>query len=404
MFPPRPDNVSAARLLSHGRGPISFLTYGLTGGGSTKSMVAVAEGLSALGAEVDFVVLSTEGRSVSTVANHVNLVDLGVSKTYSGILPLISYLRRRRPKALVSAGESVNLVAVTACKLSGSGTRSVVTVRNSPTELPSQRRGLFRRNMHHVSRWAYPKADAVVAVSRGIANELRSSVGLEQDEIDVIYNPVVGPDLGRLATQPLDDPWFDADAPPVIMGVGRLHPQKDFPTLIRAFALVRTKMPCRLMILGEGDERDRLTDLARSLCVSDHVRLPGYVKNPFAYLARARLFVLSSRFEGLPGALIQALACGCPVVSTDCPSGPREILDDGFYGPLVKVGEVENLADAMMAQLDAPAVSSALIERANEFGFDKSVRAYDALLHRVILNDRGPLAYSTIVDDRHVAS
>jgi glycosyltransferase involved in cell wall biosynthesis len=181
----------------------------------------------------------------------------------------------------------------------------------------------------------------------------------------ILPNPVVTPDLASKAAEPLDHPWFRPGEPPVVLGVGRLSKQKDFATLIRAFDRVRRARGARLMILGEGPERAGLQALADELALSQDVALPGFASNPFAYMARAGVFVLSSAWEGMPGALIQAAACGAPVVATDCESGPREVLQDGRYGRLVPVGNPAALADAILSTLDQPrtAVPAEAIER-----------------------------------------
>jgi glycosyltransferase involved in cell wall biosynthesis len=201
-------------------------------------------------------------------------------------------------------------------------------------------------------RTFYRSAHAVVAVSRAVADSLQRGLGLLPERIATIYNPVVTPDLFRKAEAPVDDPWFAPDAPPVVMGMGRLVPAKDFATLLRAFARVRAARPAHLLILGEGAERAALESLARELGVAGDVRFAGYDHNPFRFLARASVFALSSIYEGLPGALIQAMACGCRVISTDNDGGSREILDGGALAPLVPPGDPEALARGIGALLD----------------------------------------------------
>jgi glycosyltransferase involved in cell wall biosynthesis len=199
----------------------------------------------------------------------------------------------------------------------------------------------------------YPWADEIVAVSQGVADDLLELTDLPPSKVRVLPNPVVTPELVQRAAEPLDDPWFTAGAAPVVLGAGRLDQQKDFPTLIRAFAAVRSRRPARLVILGEGPERGQLESLVEELGITADVRLPGFVSNPFSYMARAAVFVLSSAWEGMPGVLIQAMACGAPVVATDCESGPREALAGGKYGRLVPVGDHLALADAIAGTLDA---------------------------------------------------
>jgi glycosyltransferase involved in cell wall biosynthesis len=225
-------------------------------------------------------------------------------------------------------------------------------------------------------RHFYPWADAVTAVSDGVADDLARVSGLPRSAIVTTWNPVVSPSLSEAAAQPLEHAWFRPGEPPVVLGVGKLRPQKDFATLIDAFAKVRAKRPARLMILGEGVEEGRLRVRARRLDISADVALEGFVANPFAYMARAAVFALSSAWEGLPSVLIQAMACGCPVVSTDCPSGPSEILEGGARGPLVPVGDSDALAAAILRLLDSPPDREGLRRRAEDFSVERVALRY----------------------------
>jgi glycosyltransferase involved in cell wall biosynthesis len=197
----------------------------------------------------------------------------------------------------------------------------------------------------------YPLADCVVGVSAGVAEDLVRDVGVDPSKVRVIYNPIVTPDLEESASAPVPHPWFE-DGSPVFVAAGRLRPQKDFPTLLRAFARLQGSHGARLVILGEGPERQSLEALTSELGIDGDVELPGATPNPYAYMARATAFVLSSRWEGLPTVLVEALRCGATVIATDCPSGSREILADGRYGTLVPVGDVAALAEAMEAALE----------------------------------------------------
>ena len=230
-------------------------------------------------------------------------------------------------------------------------------------------------------------ADAIVAVSHGVAEDLADVTGLPRETISVIYNPVVDDRLAQLAAAPLEHPWFRTSGPPVLLAVGRLAPQKDYPTLIEAFARVRAKRAVRLLILGDAKnaqdmarERATLMQIAARKNVADDLELAGFAANPAAYMAHAALLVLSSRHEGLGNVLIEALACGCPVVSTDCPHGPAEILGQGIYGRLVPVGDSEAMAAAILATLDEPPDRERLRVRGAEFTVERAVDAYLDLL------------------------
>jgi len=233
------------------------------------------------------------------------------------------------------------------------------------------------------ARHFYPWADAIIAVSRGIAEDLASLTGLPQERIIAIDNPILSETILTKLGEPLDHPWFAANSPPVILGAGRLVKQKDFPTLLKAFAQVRATRPARLMILGKGRKRTQLEALAWELGVAEDVAFPGFVPNPFPYMARAAVFVLSSAWEGLPGALVEALACGCPVVSTDCPSGPGEVLEQGKYGPLVPVKDAAALARAILSVLDAPPDRAQLRARSSVFSVERVADRYLEVLFGV---------------------
>ena len=236
-----------------------------------------------------------------------------------------------------------------------------------------------RRWLRRAKR-AYPHADASVGVSRGVASELTEAVGVPVGRVHTIYNPVVSEALVRNSDEPAGHPWLDAPGPRVILAAGRLSKQKDFPTLLTAFARLRERCPARLIVLGKGRLRLVLESQAKDLRISEHVDFPGFARNPYAFMAKASLFVLSSRYEGLPTVLIEAMACGCPVVSTNTPFGPEEILEDGRWGELVPIGDAKALSEAMLRALENPHPSEALRKRASAFGIEQAVDRYEELL------------------------
>jgi glycosyltransferase involved in cell wall biosynthesis len=249
--------------------------------------------------------------------------------------------------AVFSALDYVNIVAIAARALSRVDVPLVVSERNtlsSAVANAARRRG---RWMPHFIRLAYPHADAVVAVSQGVAEDLVALCGLAPDTVHVLNNPVVTPEVVRMRAQPVEHPWLRERRPPVVLAVGRMMPQKDFGMLLEAFATVRRAHRARLVLLGDGPLRPDLERLVSRLGIAEDVSMPGICANPYPAMAAADVFALSSRWEGSPGALIEAMSCGTPVVATDCPSGPRQLLDGGRYGRLVPVGD----ADAMAAAL-----------------------------------------------------
>lgn len=226
----------------------------------------------------------------------------------------------------------------------------------------------------------FPVADQVVAVSDGVADSIALKINFPREKIFRIYNPVVTKEIAELARAVPEHPWMSDDGPPILLAAGRLARAKDFPTLLRAFRRVSRNRDVRLMILGEGNWRGRLEKMIRKLGLQEKVSLPGWVSNPYAFMSRASLFVLSSKLEGLPTVLIEAMACGCPCVSTNCPAGPSEILDNGRFGPLVPVGDDSALAAAMERILDSPPEKDTLLARAREFSFDVSIDNYERLI------------------------
>jgi glycosyltransferase involved in cell wall biosynthesis len=387
------------------------------GGGVHRTTLTLAGAMAARGHATDLLVCRATGALLDQVPSDVEVIELGrpsrwaararalqagrdsLAAVLGGIVlstkpsptlgylgPLAAALKERRPFALFAATTYMNLEALLAQRLAGVEMRVVVSERNAlrRNRLAAGWSGAFLSRL--VGR-AYGQAAAVVAVSDGVADDLARWTGLPRTRIRTIYNPVVTPALLRQQAEPVDHPWFQPGAPPVILGAGRLGRAKDFPTLIRAFARLRRERPVRLVILGKG-KRERKTArriaalkrLAAELGVADEVALPGFVANPFAYMARAAIFALSSINEGLPGVLIQAMACGCPVVSTDCPSGPAEILAGGRYGRLVPPGDDAALAAAIKATLDAPPAAEILRERAGFFSVERAVAQYERLM------------------------
>jgi len=226
-----------------------------------------------------------------------------------------------------------------------------------------------------VRRW-YPAADGIIAVSAKIARELTQEMSVPKEKIRVVPNPVNLRRIAALADTAIDDPWFRRGQPPVLVAAGRLHRQKDYPTLLHAFALLRREREVRLLILGDGEERPRLQTLIDELGITGAVRLPGFQANPYTYMARAAVFVLASAWEGLPTVLIEALACGCPIVSTDCPDGPAEILENGKHGMLVPVGDPDALARAITQKLDSGTDVDGVKGRAADFAVDAVAGRY----------------------------
>jgi glycosyltransferase involved in cell wall biosynthesis len=300
---------------------------------------------------------------------------------------LVRYFRATRPHAVLAATAPLNLIAVWARRLARLDCRVAVGEHTMMSgETLGGRRWLYDCPPGLLHR-AYLQADAVIAVSDGVAAELSGYANIPRHRIATVYNPAVATNVATMARGQVDHDWFKPGGPPVILGVGNLKPQKDFATLIRAFARVRAERPARLVILGDarGPDKDatyvaELKGLPAHLGIENDVCFAGFTENPFAYMSRAAVFVLSSAWEGFGNVLAEALACGCPAVSTECRSGPAEILDHGRYGPLVPVGDDAALAAAICRVLDGPPPRDELTGRAASFTVERAVDRYLQLL------------------------
>lgn len=290
------------------------------------------------------------------------------------------YVKSERPHAVLAFQNEANEVLLLTALLCGRATRFWVSVRNHISQAAAGKDSRRAKAVPRRMRALFWRADGIIAPSQGVADDVRAITGLPADRLHVILNPVWRPELVERMAAPCPHPWLAEGQPPVILGAGKLKPQKDFATLLTAFAAVRRTRPARLIIIGSGAGDQALRALAESLGIACDLDLPGHVANPFAYYRRCAVFVLSSRWEGLPNVLIEALACGCPLVSTDCPSGPAEILEGDRHGALVPVGDSAAMADAIVHALDAPGDAAARIERAKAFALEPIVAAYAAVL------------------------
>lgn len=364
---------------------VALFLPSLEGGGAERVSLLLAQGLKERGAEVDLVLAQAQGPYLSAVPKGVRVVDLGAPRVLLSLFPLLAYLRKEKPEVLVSSLSHANLIAYWARSLSKIPTR-VFLAEHIPVK--SGRWGTIsvkERIVLTLLRRVYPRADGVVAVSEGLAEELISFFGVPSDKVHTIYNPVVSEELFRKAEETAPHLGFDSFPDlPVVLAVGRLTRQKNFSLLLRAFARVRKRVESRLLILGEGPERKRLEALIQELELSEHVALPGFVPNPYPYMRKAAVFVLSSLYEALPTVLIEAMALGTPLVATDCPYGPREILEGGRWGQLVAVDDEVGLANAMQEVLENPPPSEerelmrkVALER---FGVDRAIQEYWQLL------------------------
>lgn len=365
--------------MMHRMRPIALFLTGLDGGGAERVTLTLANALAQAGHQVHLVVCRSGGALLKDVPPTVRLFDLGCSRILTAFVPLVRYLRRERPIAMLSALPPTNCIAVWARAIARVRFRLVLAEHSTiSVASKSAYNSKARWILPALMRGSYRHADNIVAVSSGVADDLSATLSLPRERIHVIYNPVVNDKVLARSLEPNDHPWLGAEQCPVILGVGRLTAAKDFATLIRAFAEVRKRRRIKLVILGEGEERPELEALVKRLGLEDEVSLPGFASNPYSYMRRSAAFALSSRWEGLPTVLIEAMACGTSVISTDCPSGPREILEDGKWGQLVGVGNPEGLVAAIEYALDNPNVDVG--RRACFFSEGRAVSEYLSVL------------------------
>lgn len=367
---------------------ILIASFGTTGIEMTMQRLALA--LRRTGADVDLVVMNGKDRSHQPPMDPgVRIIDLRSPRLWSSLPALVRYIRRERPTVVIAAATLANGFAGWAKRLTGSTTPVIATEHGLKlfglVAAGSWRRALLRT----VLVQGYKAADAIVAVSKGVAEELRKLPHLAPQRIHVIYNPVWSTDLVERSREPPGHPWLaEGSTIPVILSVGRLDRLKGFDNLLRAFAIVHQKRDVRLIILGEGEERSALESLASELGVGDAVDMPGFIDRPERFMSRAAVFALSPRSEALGVVFIEALACGTPVVSTDCPTGPREILGDSTYGTLVPVDDPSALAAAILSKLTDAGDPQKLRARAREFSEDTAVARYLDLVDRIYAEGR----------------
>lgn len=345
-------------------------------GGVERMIVNLCSGFAQRGYQVDLLLIKDKSDHLQHLPPEVNIIRLGTKHAYSSVFKLRDYLKQYRPVALLSAKERANRVALIARKLSGVKVPIATRLGTTVSAALEGKSGLRRLLWFWPMKWTYQHADVVIPVSQGVADDVITITGINPDKVRVIRNPVISTRMTELSEQALDNAdWFD-DSMPTLVGAGRFTRQKDFITLIKALALVNQQQPCRLVLLGEGKLREDYETLAAELNIAHRLLMPGFSNNPYPSLKHADCFVLSSAWEGSPNVLTEALALGTPVVATDCPSGPIEILNKGQYGPLVEVGDAEGMAQAILAVLAKPHPKEFLQQAAEEYTLERSVEGY----------------------------
>ena len=365
---------------------LSLVIYlpSLGSGGAERLHINLAPALMARGFDVTFLVHRIHGSLVDAVPQGVRLISLECHRTLGALWPLVRFLEREQPHVLVANLGHNNILAIWAAALARVRTRIIATYHNTLSAECAEQRSWQFKALPLMCRLFLGRAHGVVTVSEGVAEDIAAITGLPRDRFTTIYNPVILPDFDARMAEAAEHPWLTDGGPPFILGVGRLAPQKDFKSLLAAFAIASRAGDLRLLLLGEGTSHASLMAHAEALGVADRVSMPGFRPNPLPFMRRAAALVLSSTFEGFGNVLVEALACGTPVVSTDCPHGPAEILDHGRIGRLVPVRDHAAMASAILDTLARPLPSEILRRRGREFSVDRAAILYADLFYRLV--------------------
>lgn len=359
---------------------ISVFLPNLAGGGAEHVAVRIANELAAQGRLVDLVLVQAKGAYISKVSDKVNIVDLKFSGRFSTIksLPrLIKYLRKNKPNILFSTLFRANTISALAIRLARVNTKLILRHPNMLYPEGGKRLSFYSRVSKKLAIWAAKKADVLVLTSKAMKGELLEHSDFDGSKVKIIHNPVPIDEIQLKAKEKSGHEWLDNKNVPVVLAVGRLSYQKNFESLIRAFAGLRERRESRLIILGEGEERAKLENLVEEFKIQEYVSMPGFVSNPYSYMSRCDVFVLPSRWEGFPNVLVEAMACGAKVIATDCPGGAAEILENGKWGSLIPVNEFEALVRSLSAGVQTNKrfdVSSRVEDFSVEYIVEKYIR------------------------------
>ena len=372
-------------------GGIALLVYDLRGSGVVRNALRIAAAASDAGLRISLWPIRCQGELLGAVPANLPIRPIRNRSSHlqrdldslAAVPALARAIDRDRPDVLVSGGNHTHLHAALALRRARAGPAIRFVGRASNAVVSAGASGkLGRAAIYGFERFQYRAMDRIVAVSDELAKALAETFGIDPGRIATVPNGVDVRQVQSAASLPFAHPFFAPGAPPVVLGIGRYSHQKNFEGLLHAFALAREQRPMRLMILGSGGawRENRLRRLARRLQIDGDFALEGFVPNPFLYLARAGLFVLNSRWEGASNVLLEALACGCPIVAARAPTGIVEVMRDGEVGPLVTVGDDRALAAAMIERLEQPRAAEALRLRAADYDLDRTLAAYVDML------------------------
>jgi glycosyltransferase involved in cell wall biosynthesis len=344
-------------------------------------MLNLANGIIKAGYNVDMVLVKAKGEYLKELDDKVNIIDLNSNSAMGSIGNLAKYLKKNQPIAMIAAIENCNVAALIANKIAKVDTKIIVTIHTTLSRVLKDVKNIKVKLNMILQKLLYKNAFKIVSVSKATAKDASDVLEIPLDKVDVIYNPIINKSIIEKANENIDSIYFKEENIKNILAVGRLTEAKSFDTLIKAVSiLLKERNDIRLTIIGEGSKREELENLIKRLEIDSYVDMPGFKGNPYAYMSKCDVFVLSSKWEGLPSVIIEAMACGAKVVATDCKSGPREILEDGKYGILTPVGDEYELAKAIKKSLNIDKKIDGIDKHLNQFAFDKIIEEYINLI------------------------
>ena len=377
---------------------VSLFFVSFSPGGGERAMLELSHALVGDGFDVDMIVINLKGFYIDQVDKRVNIINLNSKRIIFSLPKLISYLRTVKPGVILALEEYTHIIALLGVKLSRVNTRVILRIGNIYSILFKKYKNRRDKVLSFIARIIYRKCDKVIAVSKGVAHDVEKTFSMPQEKIVVINSPKHINEIIVKSKASVEHSWLNDDTKKVIIASGRLREQKDFFTLVKAFNLIKNNNNLRLIIIGDGGDKKELKQLIYKLELSKQVDLVGFIKNPYSYLAKADVFALSSLWEGLPNALLEAAVCGLPIVATDCTAGPREVLapssdfryqmtkgvEEAEFGILVSVGDVPGLARALESLIKDDQMRNKYaqksLERSKDFEAKKILEKYKKVL------------------------